>query len=121
MSNALLSVAELETFLHRTVASRDTAAAQFCCDLADALVTDVIGFSIMAANITARPTDILVVKAVAVRVAMTLFTNPEDRASFAGPDGMSFTPSPQILSRLISESDRRTLVSVQLNYAPGVA
>ena len=70
---------------------------------------------------TVSASDLLIVKAIALRIAAQWFTNPEDRASYAGPEGLSYTASPQMLSRIMSEADRRTLVSVQLKYAPGIA
>ena len=39
----------------------------------------------------------------------------------SGPEGLSYTASPQMLSKIMSEADRRTLLSVQLKYAPGFA
>lgn len=118
----LLTVAHLEDYLHRTIATKDDPAAQAAVDYATALVVDTVGFDV--ARTTAYdvdPSDVQVVRGIALRIAAQWFTNPEDRASYAGPEGLSYTASPQMLSRIMSEADRRTLVSVQLKYAPGIA
>jgi len=63
--------------------------------------------------------DILVARAVALRIAAQWFTNPQDRASYSGPEGLSYTASPQMLSKILSEADRVVLEMVQLKYNPG--
>lgn len=117
----LLTVTDLEAHLHRSVGSKDRASAQAAVDYAVALVWDTIGFDVTDTDYTVAEADLVVVRAVAVRIAAQWFTNPEDRASYSGPEGMSYTASPQMLSKIMSEADRRTLVSVQLRYAPGFA
>lgn len=119
--DALLTVTHLETHLHRTISSTDDLAAQAAVTFAVALVTDVIGFDVTDTDYAVTDADVRLVRAIGVRVAAQWFTNPEDRQSFAGPEGLSYTSSPQMLSRIMGEADRRTLLSVQLRYAPGIA
>ncbi len=117
----LLSIADLEAHLHRDISAKDAQSAQSAVDYAVALVGDVLGFDVTGTEYTVADSDVLIVRSVAVRIAAQWFTNPEDRASYAGPEGLSYTASPQMLSKIMSEVDRRTLVSVQLRYAPGFA
>lgn len=121
VEGGLLTVTELENHLHRTISATDDTAAQSAVDFAAALVWDMVGFDVVDTDYEVTDNDILVVKGVALRVAAQWFTNPEDRQSYAGPEGLSYTASPQMLSRIMSEADRRTLVSVQMRYAPGFA
>lgn len=119
---ALLTRTHLEQYLHRTIAPKDADSADAAVEYATALVTQQIGFD--PARTTAYdidPSDILVVRSIALRIAVQFFTNPEDRAQYAGPEGLSYTASPQMLSRIMGEADRRTLTSVQIRYAPGFA
>ncbi|MEZ5119665.1 MAG: hypothetical protein R2686_07155 [Candidatus Nanopelagicales bacterium] len=121
VEGGLLTVTELENHLHRTISATDDTAAQSAVDFAAALVWDMVGFDVVDTDYEVTDNDILVVKGVALRVAAQWFTNPEDRQSYAGPEGLSYTASPQMLSRIMSEADRRTLLGVQLRYAPGIA
>lgn len=122
VEGGLVTVTDLENYLHRTIAAKDDPAAQAAVDFATALVGDVIGFDVVnTTDYTVSDADLLIVKAIALRIAVQWFTNPEDRASYTGPEGLSYTASPQMLSRIMSEADRRTLVSVQMRYAPGFA
>lgn len=121
VEGGLLTVTDLETHLHRAIAVKDDDSAQAAVDFAVALVGDVVGFDVTGDEYTVADADVLIVKAIAVRIAAQWFTNPEDRASYSGPEGMSYTASPQMLSKIMSEADRRTLVSVQMRYAPGFA
>jgi hypothetical protein len=117
----LLSIADLERHLHRDISARDEPSAQAAVDFAAALVGDVLGFDVTGTEHAVADSDVLITRAIAVRIAAQWFTNPEDRAAYAGPEGLSYTASPQMLSKIMSEADRRTLVSVQLRYAPGFA
>ena len=121
VEDGLVTVTDLENHLHRTISTKDDPAAQAAVDFATALVWDVVGFDVTGDDYMIAPNDLLIVKSIALRIAAQWFTNPEDRAQYSGPEGMSYTASPQMLSRIMSEADRRTLVSVQLRYAPGFA
>ena len=121
VEGGLVTVTDLENHLHRTISATDDTAAQSAVDFAAALVWDMVGFDVVDTDYEVTDNDILVVKGVALRVAAQWFTNPEDRQSYAGPEGLSYTASPQMLSRIMSEADRRTLIGVQLRYAPGIA
>lgn len=121
VEGGLLTVTDLETHLHRAIAVKDDDSAQAAVDFAVALVGDVVGFDVTGDDYDVTDADVLIVKAIAVRIAAQWFTNPEDRAQYAGPEGLSYTASPQMLSRIMGEADRRTLTSVQIRYAPGFA
>ena len=121
VEGGLVTVTDLENHLHRTIATKDDDSAQAAVDFATALVWDVVGFDVTDTDYTVTDNDVAIVKAVALRIAAQWFTNPEDRASYAGPEGLSYTASPQMLSKIMSEADRRTLLSVQMRYAPGIA
>ena len=121
VEGGLLTVTDLEAHLHRSISSSDDPAALAAVTFAIALVTDAVGFDLIDGDYTVSASDIDLARGVAVRIAAQHFTNPEDRQSYAGPEGLSFTASPQMLSRLMSEADRRTLVGIQLRYAPGFA
>ena len=122
VEGGLVTVTDLENYLHRSIAVKDDSAAQAAVDFAAALVEDVVGFDVATTTeYTVSASDLLIVKAIALRIAVQWFTNPEDRASYAGPEGLSYTASPQMLSRIMSEADRRTLLGIQLKYAPGFA
>jgi len=119
--DALLTVTHLETHLHRTIAAKDEDSAAQAVLFAADLVTDVVGFDVTDTDYAVTDADVRLVRAIGVRVAAQWFTNPEDRQSYAGPEGLSYTSSPQMLSRIMGEADRRTLLGVQLKYAPGIA
>ena len=121
VEGGLVTVTDLENHLHRTIATKDDPAAQAAVDFATALVWDVVGFDVTGDDYTIEANDLQIVKGIALRIAAQWFTNPEDRAQYAGPEGLSYTASPQMLSRIMGEADRRTLTSVQIRYAPGFA
>ena len=121
VEGGLITVTDLETHLHRTIADRDDPAAQAAVAFAIALVTDVVGFDVLGDDYAVTDSEIDLARGVAVRAAAQHFANPEDRASYSGPEGLAYTSSPQMLSRLMSEADRKTLLGIQLHYAPGIA
>jgi len=121
VEGGLVTVTDLENHLHRTISTKDDPAAQAAVDFATALVWDVVGFDVTGDDYTIEANDLQIVKGIALRIAAQWFTNPEDRAQYAGPEGLSYTASPQMLSRIMGEADRRTLTSVQIRYAPGFA
>ena len=127
----LFSVDLLEEYLQRTIAAKDEASATAAVDFARAFVVQRIGFDPATAvvtdytvdpvdtNASCDDEDILAARGVALRIAAQWFTNPQDRASYAGPEGLSYTASPQMLSRILSEADRVVLEMIQLKYNPG--
>ena len=119
-SDPLLTVTDLETHLHSAgISVKDEPAADAAVTFAVALVRDAVGFDVTGDEFEVSPSDVILARGIAVRIAAQWFTNPQDRASYSGPEGLSFTASPQMLSKIMSEADRRTLVGVQLRYAPG--
>lgn len=115
---AYLAVSDLEAHLGRSLGAADETSAEAAVAAAVALIDHYLGFDIEAQDdVTAG--DIAVCTAVGARVAAQWFTNPQDRASYSGPEGLSYTSSPQMLSRILSEADRVVLEMVQLKYNPG--
>lgn len=117
---ALLTISDLQLQLQRTVRQADQAAAQACIDAVSAAVIVELG-SDPATWYDADAADLALIKAVACRAAATWFTNPEDRASFSGPEGMAWTPAPNLLARIISPDDLDKLMRVKLKRDPGFA
>lgn len=118
--NALLSVADLSAYLHRTVAASDQDAAVDAVTFAVATVVDTVGFDpAETTDHEVAQSDIDLARGVAVRVAAQHFTNPEQRQSYSGAEGLSYTGSPQLVGRIMTDADRKCLLSIQLRYAPG--
>jgi hypothetical protein len=126
----LLTRSHLETHLQRTISAADQASADAACDYAVAMVNQRLGFDPCTATFTDDTTtpattvrvgadDVTAARAVAVRIAAQWFTNPQDRSSYAGPEGLSYVASPQLLSKLMSDADRVVLETIQLRYNPG--
>ncbi len=126
----LLTRAHLEAHLQRTIAAADQASADAACDYAVAMVNQRLGFDPCTATFTDDTTtpattvrvgadDVTAARAGAVRIAAQWFTNPQDRSSYAGPEGLSYVASPQLLSKLMSDADRVVLETIQLRYNPG--
>lgn len=120
VSDTLISRADLEAYLGRTISSADQESADAAVNAATAMVNAYLGFDVVDADLV-DATDLAVCSGVAVRCAAQWFTNPQDRSSYSGPEGLSFTASPQMLSRIMSEADRATLLGVQLKQQPGIA
>lgn len=120
---SLLSSADLQTHLRvkPITNATDRASAEAAVRFAVAAIADVLGFDPEDGvhDLTDRDIDLL--QGVGARIAAQSFTNPQDRQAFSGPEGLSYSGSPQVVGRIMSEADRRTLVSVQLRYAPGFA
>ena len=118
----LLSVDDLGAYLHRTIGSADQAAAVDACTFATAAVVDVIGFDPAdTTEYTVAQSDVDLARGIAVRIAAQHFTNPDQRQSYSGPEGLSYTGSPQLVGRIMTDADRKSLLSIQLRYAPGFA
>ena len=121
VTGTLTSRDDLEIYLHRTISSADQASADAACGFADAAVIDTLGFDPVAGAYDLTASEVTLLRGIAVRIAAQWFTNPEDRSSYSGPEGLSYSASPDMLSKVLSEADRRTLIGVQLRYAPGFA
>jgi hypothetical protein len=118
----LLSVADLETYLRRSLSAKDEGSAIDAVTFAIATVVDAIGFDPAATtDYAVAGSDIDLARGVAVRIAAQHFTNPEQRQSYSGPESLSYTGSPQVVGRIMTEADRRTLVGIANRYAPGFA
>lgn len=117
---AYLAVSDLETHLGRTFAVADSDTAEAAVAAAVALIDHYLGFDIEAqTDVTAG--DIAVCTAVGTRIAAQWFTNPQDRASYNGVEGMSWQAAPQMLAAHMAPADRIALHGLQNKYAPGIA
>jgi len=116
----LLTVDDLATHLHSSgFTAKDAPAAQAAVDYACAQVRMRLGFDLFDPARAVSGDDVINARGIALRTAAQWYGNPQDRATYSGPEGMSYTPSPQMLSRIMSEADRITLEMIQLRYAPG--
>lgn len=120
--SSLLTVADLATFLHRTISAADQAAAVAAVDFARAQVIDVVGFDpSTTSDYTVTEADVSLARGIAVRIAAQAFINPQDRPAYSGPEGLSYTGSPLIVGKIMGDADRKCLVSIANRYAPGFA
>lgn len=121
VASSLLSVADLAAHLHSSgISAKDQSAAVAAVNFGVAHVRLRLGFDVLGLVDGVQPSaeDVAVVRGVALRVAAQWFTNPQDRASYSGPEGLNYTGSPMMLSKIMSEADRVTLEMVQLKYDP---
>lgn len=119
-SAPLITVDDLAVYLHRDGFSRkDFPAAEAAVRESHALVVQRVGFDPFDTAYAISDEDMQVLRAVCKRLAAQHFTNPEQRQSYAGPEGLSYTGSPLLVGRLLTEADRVMLEMVNLRYAPG--
>lgn len=117
----LLTSGDLAAYLHAGgFSAKDAPAAEAAVSHAIAQVVDVVGFD-PTEDDTVTVADVHLAQAIAVRIAAMYFVNPQDRQSYSGPEGLSYTGSPQGVGRIMTDADRKSLVSIQLRYAPGFA
>lgn len=116
----LITVDMLATHLHASgFADTDLPAAEQAVQFAIDMVTTALGFDIFDPLRAVKPAHISAARGVALRVAAQWYDNPKDRASYTGPEGLAYTPSPQMLSKIMSEADQTMLDRLQLRYAAG--
>ena len=120
--SVLLTVTDLATYLHRTIGAPDQAAAEDAVEFARAQVIDVVGFDpATTTDHAVTEADVSLARGIAVRIAAQAFTNPQERQGYSGPEGLSYTGSPLVVGKIMSDADRKCLVSIQCRYAPGFA
>lgn len=121
--SSLLSVSELAAHLHVSgFSAKDQPAAERAVAHAVAEVTLRLGFDITEPEVNGvavDPLDLMAAAGVAVRVAAQWFTNPQDRQSYSGPEGLSYTGSPQVVGQVITAADRAKLQMLTVKYAVG--
>lgn len=115
-----VSVAELELEIQRRIPSAEhPAAMQLLVGMAAAVRTE-FGEYAWTQVMTAGPdAHRRVIRAVVLRAAASRWNNPADRHAYTGPEGLSFTPAPALLARMITPDDMDRLMSVKLSYEPG--
>ena len=118
---SLLTVTDVQTYLRvkPITNATDKASAEAAVRFAVAAIADVLGFDPEGEAYDLADSDLDLLRGIGVRIAAQAFTNPQDRQTFSSPEGLSFTGSPQVVGRIMGEADRRTLVGIQLRYAPG--
>jgi hypothetical protein len=107
---SIITVAELQISLQQTVTFSDfhTEVAQQCCDLASA---EVVLFCPKGADWTPE-TAPLSAKLVALRLAGRLMTNPQQRTSYSGPEGLNYSGGPV---RLLTDDEKKSLMRLNGN------
>jgi hypothetical protein len=102
---AIITVAELQLHLQQTVALND-----FYADVAELSVELASGAVLSYCHRLTRPwystNAPAPVKLVALRLAARLFTNPQQRTSYAGPEGLNYSGGPV---RLFTDDEREIL------------
>lgn len=114
------SVKDLEVELGKSIAVKEYPRALSRLRQAQAAVRLALGPTAWAA-IAAEPQghEYTLVRDIIIRSAATRFTNPRDRAHYSGPEGLAFTPSPDLPARMISPDDLDYLATCQLQYEAG--
>lgn len=118
VTGSLVTILDLERVLQRSIKTIDRDAAQYALDMA----TEVVMAELNADPNTwtdADSWDVETVRAIVVRSAAQWFTNPEDRAVYSGPEGLSYTASQARMSRIISPDDREKLMLVKVKRTAG--
>lgn len=116
----LITVDDLAVYLHRSgFDPRDLPAAEAAVREACGLVLQRLGFDPFDVDFAMSPHDLDAARAVAKRVAAQHFTNPEQRQSYAGPDGLSYAGATVLVGKIMTEADRVVLEALNLRYAPG--
>ena len=102
---ALITVSDLEAHLQQALAfNADHAeAAQAAVDDASAAVNGYKNIGAHGWDATTCPDS---VKLVAKRIAGRLLTNPQQRTSYTGPDGLNYAGGPV---RLLTDDEREQL------------
>ena len=108
--------ADLALELRTAIVAADYDAADAACADAWACICTYLGAD--PAALTLDPWQVGAAQKVAKRVAARFFTNPLDRSAFSGPEGMSYTTSPLVSSRLLTPDERAMLDALG---APGFA
>ena len=107
---------DLEVELRAAIVAADYDAADTACADGWACVCTYLGAD--PGTLTLDPWQMTVVQKVAKRVAARFFTNPLDRASYAGPEGLSFTQAPFVSARILTPDERAMLDDIG---SPGIA
>lgn len=105
----LVDKADLEVHMGRLIADDDEAIALEAIRSASGAVLHAAGRE------TPWPEGVMpeIARTICLRCAQRMLTNPEQRQSFAGPDGLSFSGSP---TRILTQEEREDLAQ----YGPKV-
>lgn len=105
----LIEVADLEAHMGRSIAQDDLAIALEAIRSASGAVLHAAGRE------TPWPDGAMpeIARTICLRCAQRMLTNPEQRQSFAGPEGLSFSGSPV---RILTQEERDDLAQ----YGPKV-
>ena len=109
-----LTTGELAIELHGIIKPADQDAALAACEDAMAAVLVYMDIAQDGAEAAAlSPAAVTSVRKVAKRLAVRLFTNPQERASYAGPEGLSYQISPNTSARILTADEREQLDRVR--------
>lgn len=101
---ALITVSDLEAHLQQNmVGEASLASAEAAIDDASAAVNGYKNLAAHGWDVTTCPAS---VKLVVKRVAGRLLTNPQQRTSYTGPDGLNYAGGPV---RLLTDDEREQL------------
>jgi hypothetical protein len=111
---AAIDVDDLETELDQVIPAAKRESASTAC--ADAWAY-AVGFLFGSTGI---PTDnpgitaegITALRKTAKRIAVRFFTNPQDRGSYSGPDGLSYTAAASVSARILTQDEKDALVRI---------
>lgn len=116
----LITPTDLAVYLHKSGFDvKVQVSAERSCEFAASQVREVVGFDLMGDAFQVEAEDVSLAKGIAVRIAAQHLSNPEQRQSYAGPEGLSYTGSPMIVGRIMTEADRKTLLGIANRYDPG--
>lgn len=111
---AWLTREHLAVHLRAAISAVDVLAADQACDAAAAIVEAYCG-----RTFTGSEPLIAAARGVALRIASDIFANPLDRASYSGPEGLSFTSRPRLLTQ--DERDILEPLRLRTRHAMGSA
>lgn len=109
----LLTVEDLADHMRTAIAPADRAHAQSACDDASACVRNYCDATLLEA---ATGDKLRAAQTVAKRVAARFFANPLDRSSYAGPNGLAYSPG--VSAQILTGDERAQLAPLTL---PGMA
>lgn len=108
---AAIDVDDLATELDQTIptSKRDTAV-QACADAWAYAVGYLFGSTgIPAENPGITAEGITALRKTAKRIAVRFFTNPQDRGSYSGPEGLSYTVATSVSARILTQDEKDAL------------
>ena len=103
----LITVSELAVYMQRTLAVDNPAALAAIADV----TADINVFCRQDVTTAThlQPWQIAAAKSVCKRAAARVMTNPDQRASFSGPDGLTYSGAGDIPGRILTGDEKLML------------